>query len=550
MFTVLKSSTADLIASSAESLSVPMILLAATVARQQKKWDLAENLAVTLVRKTKGHRDFYELCSLLTLGGLKVNIHQECSEEAEAMIRKSIEIANHLPVRPQIEMLKVEAYTMLTKMLANTDRSEEAIEPAKSLERIVGKNREKCPSLVWDYSLNHTRRGFAYRVEWLHTTAVWLEKAGEYTTAADFTAQAIDIFNESGSEPNSDIIDLYNTQLLALYRGGNYEKLLTTCDKHLQIFRKFGSGALDIHTGWKIQTLRSVAYASKGDIREAEKCSCEAADEVHRLGVKKVQPQYELWLIDMMKDLAHIGQYDRSLTMCRELLKIKQCVSTKKKNPEQDTMFIKLQPLVCKLENAGLIDHDYQQFLRCYSFFFLLEDQQDTSQEADWWESQASMAHEDVPLFEQKASLLALKHVETFLRHDSDLNRAISGYKSLTKTQFEQGDLEAAILVSYDAASRLLADFTLDPSTSYIEISEISLSGGDVLKSKSWLVLAYETQRESTSDARQVFGIEVYFASLYAYMVEAYEEQIESADMRESFIEQACEHLSRAIEED
>lgn len=550
MFKLLKSSTADLIASSAESLPTPVILLAASAARQQKKWPLAERLAIVSMVKTSGHRDFYEFCSLLSLAAVKINVSEDYGEETERLVEKSIEIANCLPVRPQTEFYKVEAYNMQMIVRARTGRSEQAVESAKSLEKIVGKEREKCRSLVWDYSLGHTQRGFAYRVEWLDLAAFWLADAGEYAAAADLAGQGIDIFNESGAEPTTGIVDLYNTRMTALYHSKGFDELLSTCDKHLQVFESVGSKAADIHTRWKVQSFRSSAYAATGDEEEAIRCCFEATDEVKRLGVRKVQPVYEPWLVEMAKELAHFGQYDRSMALCRELLEVKEVTLTME-NLDRDTILGVIRPLVSKLENVGLMEPGYDEFLHCYSLLYLIEGSEGSegSDEADWWEAQATSSPGIIPMFKDRTALLTLKFVETCLRHSDDLDRAFAGYKTLGQIYFNEGDLEATSLVSSDAASRLLSDSSLDSSSSYMKVGEIWLSGGDVAKSKSWIDLAYETGTQ-TSTLDWVFANEVWFADMLGYFIDTYADQLESADKRESFIEQGWVHLLRAIEED
>ncbi|RGP79919.1 serine threonine- kinase pkn1 [Fusarium longipes] len=548
LFTVLKNSTGNLIASTTEPLSIPMILLATTVARQQKKWPLAERLAVTLVRKTSGHRNFYELCGLLSLASIKIHINEDYSKDVENMVQNATEIANRLPDRPHIEILKVEAYTLLIKVLACTDRPEQAIECAQLLERAIGKNREKCRSLVWDYSLGHTKRGFAWRVDMLHTAASWLQSAGAYAAAADFTSQAIDIFNMSGAEPNSELLNLYNTQMMALYDSRNFTKLLSTGDKHLEVFQKCGPKASNIHTRWTLRSVQSDAFAAMGDEGEATRCCCEAADEVHRLGVNLVQQGYEPWLVDLAKDLAHFGQYDKSVSLCHELLKAKQLSSRRGAKLDRDTMLDKLQPLVSKLTALSLVGPDYTRFLRCYSLLYLIHDLDDDEDESDWLYSEALKPNENVPRYKDNSPLLLLLYIETCLHDDIDSLRASLGYEALAQFYFDQECLEAASIVAHDAASRLLSNFSLDDITTYREISTIFLISGDVFKSKAWLALSYEKQRDSASTITEIFKIELDYASRNFFMTTAWGKQIEYGNVRDSFIERAWDHLMRAIE--
>ncbi|KAJ4009918.1 hypothetical protein NW752_009092 [Fusarium irregulare] len=546
MFTLLESSTADLVASSATFLPPPLILVAAKAAAQQKKWPLAERLSALAMAKTSGHRDFYELCSLLSLASAKMYRSEDYGEETERLVDKSIEIANCLPVRPQTEFFKVEAYTMQVAIRARTGRPEQAVESAKSLEKIVGKEREKCRSLVWDYSLGHTRGGFAYRWKWLKKTASLLESAGEYAAAAVFAGQGIDVYIESGAEPTTDIVDLYNTRISALYQIGGFNELLSTCDKHIQVFESVGSKADDIHTRWKVQSFRSSAYAAIGDEGEAMRYCLEATDEVNRLGVSKVQPLYEPWLAEMAKDLAHFDQYDRSMALCRELLEVKEVILTTG-NRDQDTILGVIRPLVSKLESIGLIRPGYDEFLRCYSLLYLIEGSLGMD-ETNWWKTQATLSTEIIPVFKDRTALLTLKFIETCLRRNDDLDRAFEGYAMLGQICFNEGDLEATSLVSSDAASRLLSGSSLDLFSSYMELGEIWLSGGHVAKSESWIDLAYENETQ-TSPSDWVFANEVWYASRLGYLVDTYRDQLESADKRESFIEQAWAHLLRAIEE-
>ncbi|KAM0430362.1 hypothetical protein ACHAQK_010693, partial [Fusarium lateritium] len=209
----------------------PMMFVAMFVSLLQQRFDLTERLAVSLARRTTGRGDFYELCSLSALAGIKVNLHEEYSQEAEGLIRESIAIANGLPSRPQIEFLKATIYNILIRILINTGRSEEAAEYLQVLERLVGKNCEKSQSFVWEYTLSRTGGGFGYRLWWLHKLATSFNSAGEYATAADLIAQAIDVFQESGSKPDSDLIDFYSLQFLALCRTAQFDTVLSICDQ-------------------------------------------------------------------------------------------------------------------------------------------------------------------------------------------------------------------------------------------------------------------------------------------------------------------------------
>ncbi|RBR18159.1 uncharacterized protein FIESC28_06225 [Fusarium coffeatum] len=549
MFKSLESSTVALVASSAKPLSPPLILMAARVAAKQNRWPLAERLAAVSMAKTLGHRDFYEFCSLLNLAAIKMHGFEDYGEETERLVDKLIEIANCLLVRPQTEFLKVEAYNLQIQIRARTDRPEQAVESAKSLEKIVGKQREKCRSLVWDYSLGHTRGGFAYRVNWLRKTAFWLENAGEHAAAAVIAGQGIDVFNESGAEPTTAILHLYNIRLNALHLSGGFNELISTCDKYIEVFESVGSKANDIHIHirWRVQAFRSSAFAAIGDEEESIRYCIEATDEVKRLGIQKVQAVYELSLVSMAKGLAHFCQYDRSMALSRELLEVKEVTVTMKSLDQHTTLGV-IRPLVSKLENVGLMKPGYDEFLHCYSLIYLIDDSEGLD-EADWWETQAIFSTETIPMFKDRTTLLTLKYIETCLRCSNNLDRACEGYAMLGQIYFNEGDLEATNLVSSDATSRLLSGSSLRSFSSYMKVGEIWLSGGDVAKSKSWIDLAYETKpQKSSSD--WAFANELWFASMLGYFIDTYGDQLESVDKRESFIEQSWVHLLRAIEED
>ncbi|KAM0259481.1 hypothetical protein ACHAPA_010758 [Fusarium lateritium] len=497
-----------------------------------QRFDLTERLAVSLARRTTGRGDFYELCSLSALAGIKVNLHEEYSQEAEGLIRKSIAIANGLPSRPQIEFLKATIYNILISILINTGRSEEASEYLQVLERLVGKNREKSQSFVWEYTLSRTGGGFGYRLWWLHKLATSFNSAGEYATAADLIAQAIDVFQESGSKPDSDLIDFYSLQFLALFRTAQFDTVLSICDQPMQILDDLGSGAQDVHARWKFQYLRALSHAEVGNMREAERSYCEAADEVYRLGIERLLPKYHGWLVDMAQTLAYLGHYSRSMTMCRDLVEINQAVPITEVDAEEDRMFVKLRPLFAKLERAGFIDPDYAQFLGCFSILILMSDSARTSGEADWWKLQTSSVLLNIPAFKEKAPLFALKRLEACLQHDSELGHVVSAYEALAGIYFKQGNSEAVDLVSSDATLRLLSNFSSDTARVATDLCNICMSGSQFSKCNSWLSLAYNSTLNSTlsysHEAFWTFHIETHYASTYAVVVETFEEKFQT----------------------
>ncbi|KAM0467607.1 hypothetical protein ACHAP7_011733, partial [Fusarium lateritium] len=552
MFVGLRNSGVSLLASSVESLSVPMMFVAMFVSLLQQRFDLTERLAVSLARRTTGRGDFYELCSLSALAGIKVNLHEEYSQEAEGLIRKSIAIANGLPSRPQIEFLKATIYNILISILINTGRSEEASEYLQVLERLVGKNREKSQSFVWEYTLSRTGGGFGYRLWWLHKLATSFNSAGEYATAADLIAQAIDVFQESGSKPDSDLIDFYSLQFLALFRTAQFDTVLSICDQPMQILDDLGSGAQDVHARWKFQYLRALSHVEVGNMREAERSYCEAADEVYRLGIERLLPKYHGWLVDMAQTLAYLGHYSRSMTMCRDLVEINQAVPITEVDAEEDRMFVKLRPLFAKLERAGFIDPDYAQFLGCFSILILMSDSARTSGEADWWKLQTSSVLLNIPAFKEKAPLFALKRLEACLQHDSELGHVVPAYEALAGIYFKQGNSEAVDLVSSDATLRLLSNFSSDTARVATDLCNICMSGSQFSKCNSWLSLAYNSTLNSTlsysHEAFWTFHIETHYASTYAVVVETFEEKFQMG-VRDIFIEKTREHLARGIEQ-
>ncbi|KAF5013054.1 hypothetical protein FDECE_881 [Fusarium decemcellulare] len=548
LFMKFKKATTDLLASSAESLSIPMLLLAVIVARREEELPLAEKLAAMSVRKTRGKGDICELCSLLLLVIVGSENDTHDLAEIEDMIRRSVQIANRLPVQPHVQYLKMTANHLLALVLIDQGKMEETRAVISSVEKLVGKNREKCSSHLWEYGLCHTRRGTAHRMRALRMIAEVFLEMGNNSEAVDLTTQAMAVFEESGSKPNFECRASFVTRRDALYSAKDFDQCLAS-SRHLlgflEGFVRSDSQPEDTHIRRETQRVLAKCLAAQDDMSEAEKCYLKAADEADLLKSDKSQAMYVEELSWLVEDLILLGQYERAQSIARKILDITGITYS---DDKKDSGFHNIGPLVCKLREVGSIDSDYKEFLQCYSLLMASDEPKDTEVEADWWEDHTlDTMKESVPSFSKKVILPCLKSIDTCLRLVHGLQRAFWWYRYLAHFFFRQGDIQAAELITSEASSRIFADPCFSSSCVFLLASDICFYTEKFSPRKTLLHSAYEKDLSENFDAHSHFSTEMCYAVKYVGDLEDSGEDLAREGMRLQFVEQACDHLARAI---
>ncbi|KLP16969.1 uncharacterized protein LW94_11131 [Fusarium fujikuroi] len=544
IFATFRSTGTDLLAASAESMPVPMLLLAGRVARQQGNPLLAEKIAIISVKKTNGKGGIFELCSLLLLVAVRFYSNQDTSEVTVEMVRKSVLIADRLPTLPHIQMLKVEALQILILILLQHERKVEADEFIRMYEDLIGRYRKESSSRVWEYGLCHTRIGTASRTDALEYMARKLLYTGNYTVSADFSAQAVGILADSGSKPTSKDLSLLAINRDSLYKAGKLDECISSCQQLLDHSTKLSSEPIATDARWQTQILVARCLAMAVDTAEADMWFRKATDEIALLGPDQRHQKRQSWFLFMMEDVALMGQYRLAQSMARELLEIKRVPPS---DDEEDLGFGPLESLVSKLKDINSIDPSYLEFLRCHSLLITAQGVRDMAGRVDWFGRRLCSIYDDLESFSKRLPLLKLKYIDTCLRLDDGLFNAIGGYIMLGRFFFNQGNTEAADIVSSDAASRIFSDMSSDdPSWTFRLASQVYLFAGKFAKCIPLLCQAYEESLNVNGDAVFSFEMEMVYAFTYILGLEEFEEDLEKVDLRLSFLEKSCEHVAKA----
>ncbi|KAF5586169.1 tetratricopeptide-like helical [Fusarium pseudocircinatum] len=522
IFATFRSTATDLLAASAESMPVPLLLLASRAAKVQGNWLLAEKIDVISVRKTRGKGDFLEMCNLLSLGSARYYVNKDISETTEEMVRESVRIANRLPDQLHVQMLKMEALRIMILMLLQQRRKGDADEFIHMYEDLIGRHRKKTSNRVWEYSLCHTRFGTTYRVHNLCYTARKLFAKKSFTLSADFAAQGIAILANSQLKASEQDLGLFITHRSALFKAGELNQCISSCQQLLSFSAKLASGPFVTNARWITQLLGARCHANQGDVIEADKWFCEAVDEIDRMGPDKRHPNGQTWYRFMVEDLALLGQYKFCQWITRRILKTKGISYS---DDQEDLGFGFLEPLALKLKDIQSIDSNYTEFLRCYSLSIAERKLLGRAEKADWLKGELRLINNNIQSFSKRIPLLQLKYIDTCLGQDNGLLNALEGYKSLGRYFFLRGDTEAADLVSSDAESRIFSH--LSPKT---------------------LKLASDVYFYAGRFSRcYTFEMEMFYASTCIRKLEGFEEYLEKADLRLLFLGKACEHLSNAL---
>ena len=305
--------TTNLLASFAESLSIPMILLATLIAHALHDIPLSRRLARVLVRRAKGRGDFFELCSSLEFVNIEFN-HADCElDEIENLSREAVRIATSLPVQPHIQLLKIIAYYWLLIILIKQDKIEEAREMTRFYEKLLGENREKCSSHLWEYGICRTRGGTDFRTQRLRWVAQDYSQLNYFEDAENLFAQAMAVLEGSKFKANSECLALNKHRCFMLFNAGRFDQCVISSQKLLRCLETIDETSLrptDIHLRWQTQEILASCLAIQGDMREAEKWWCMAADEVKLLWPDKIRLKDEHYLKVLAERLTYIDQHD------------------------------------------------------------------------------------------------------------------------------------------------------------------------------------------------------------------------------------------------
>ncbi|SCV34360.1 uncharacterized protein FFB14_04839 [Fusarium fujikuroi] len=544
VLTTFRTTCTDLLASSLESMPVPMLLLAGKVATKQRNRLLAEKIGVISVKKTTGKADIFELCSLMLLGSVRYYSNKDISDENEVLVRESVRIANCLPTQPHVQMLKVEALQILILMLLQKERKQDADEFIRMFEDLIGRHRKKSSSPVWEYGLRHTRLGTVQRTDNFGRMAERLLFTGNYTVSADFAAQAIEILTDSKSEPEDRDLRLLGIHRDALYGTGNFDECISSCQQLLDFSNKLASGPMVTNSRWQTQILLARCLAEQGNMAEANTWLSKADDEIELLGPDEHRERSQSWMMFTLDDLALMGRYRLCQSMVLELLEAKQ---TPHSNAGEDLEFGPLHSLVSNLKSIGCIDPCYPEFLRCHSLLMMAKGVRDMVGKVDWFGERLWSIYDDLDCFNKRIPVLKLKYIDTCLHFEDGLSNAIEGYITLGRFFFKQGNIEAADLVSSDAASHIFSDISSDdPSWTFRVASQVYLYAGKFSKCIPLLCQAYEESLNANGDAVFSFEMEMVYALTYILGLEDLEEDLEKIDLRLSFLEKSCEHLAKA----
>ncbi|KAF4947046.1 hypothetical protein FGADI_10676 [Fusarium gaditjirri] len=530
----------DLLASSVESLPVPMLLLAANVGRQQENSPLPGRLAAIAVRKTRGKGDIFELCSLLSLAAVRYFDNGDTSEATEEMVRESVRIANRFPNRLFVQWWKLRALQILVLMLLGQDRIAEADDFVRMYQDLAGMDQSKSSSRLWD------RIGIAHRIDSLEYTTRKVFDQKHYSVSADIAAQGIAILANSSTKPADEYMSLFIIHRSALYQAGEVNECISSCQQLLDFSKKVKSTPFIINVRWITQLLRARCHALKGDLTEADKWFVEAAAEMQLQGADELHLKGQVWHCFMLEELVLLGQYKSCQSMNREVLEVKGISYS---DEYEDLGFGPLELLVSKLDGIGSIDSNYMEFLRCHSLLMAEEGLHGSAEKAKWWEKRLSLMYDNVQSFRKRIPLFKLKYIDTYLRQDGGLSNAIIGYRRLGRFFFEHGDTKAADFVSSDAESCIFSELSshVDPSMAFRLTSDVYRDAGKFSKCKSLLCQAYQMSLQVDGDEVYAFEVETVYASTYLKGVERFEDDLEKIGLRLPFLEKSCEHLSKAL---
>lgn len=549
-----RETAADLMALSMDSLPTPLIFLGEALAVYRGDFNTAQRLAIISRRKSKGKGNLFEAASLLDIA--RGIYHQDDSNwvDTEDILWQALAILDQLPPQPQNQFYKIRALSDLTKSSIYQGK-EVAKETASRLRDLIGRERKKTSSRMWEYFFCNTAPGIDFRITCLYAVALSYLDRGSYADAASWAGDAVAV--GEGSK-HKLCLDSLLVQRDAFYFLDDTQKCVAVSLKILDFLepsvrdQKHQKSDRDIQRG--VQLYIEISLAIQGDLEEARFWYCKAADCAGSLPTDEQHPLYTEDiddLPDLATDLALVGEYKRSELTCLKFLQIRKYFHDDRKTPDFQT----IGPLVDKLGRLGSIELDYQRLLHCFSLLkphmWPLRAKKDTidlDMETEWWGRCArSLENHVVPHFRQNWTLFCLKQIDTYLSQDDGWGKAFHLYEELGKHFSEVGDVTAAKVVLSDATCRYLADLSSIFSTGLILASMGFLYQQRFPQRRILLLSAHEAWKNLPHHhPLNVFSGEVYFASTFTKDAEFLGKSSAASDLQASFVQQACKHLTRA----
>jgi hypothetical protein len=540
----------DLLSFSLDSLPVPMLLLMQGKAFTAGEYHSAVSLAAIAVKKTANKGNQWESLSLLELGASMYYIGPEKDEEAIELLRRAIQMTDRLHPRlrsqPQIYMEMSHAYTHLVCLLIRQIKLDEAKTMLRVLESIVGKDRDESESRLWE-SFCRTQGGVAVRMKDLRKVADQYYSTNNFADAAGVMAEAMAVWENSGSKPNIEVRTSLETQRNALFSANEPSQCLVVSRRLLDFLKSDTEGKQpeknDIHLRRQTCALAASSSAALGNMNEAITWYCQSSDDARLLDVSKESHDC-LWdLYELAIDLALIGEYDRSSAVCLKVLEMHKISYEDRENAKEG--FRNLEALVAKLQQVELVGSGYKEFLHCFSLLKAKEELTDLTAEVDWWIKIATLIEvHHVTSFRGQKVLPYLKAIDTSLCASSELKQAVSLYRTLAEYSVEVGNRPAAELLWADATAQCFAK----PIQGFVEglilLSDAALHNRRFRQRKLLIGTAYAN---CACDCYDDWDEESYFAGEHVDDVEHLARIADVSDeMRLFYLETACAHVARA----
>ncbi|KAJ5470367.1 Tetratricopeptide-like helical [Penicillium desertorum] len=540
----------DLLSFSLDSLPVPMLLLMQGKAFTAGEYHSAVRLAAIAVKKTANKGNQWESLSLLELGASMYYIGPEKDEEAIELLRRAIQMTDRLHPRlrsqPQIYMEKSHAYTHLVCLLIRQNKLDEAKTMLRVLESIVGKDRDESESRLWE-SFCRTQGGVAVRMKDLRKVADQYYSTNNFADAAGVMAEAMAVWENSGSKSNIEVRTSLETQRNALFSANEPSQCLVVSRRLLDFLKSDTEGKQpeknDIHLRRQTCALAASSSAALGNMNEAITWYCQSSDDARLLDVSKESHDC-LWdLYELAIDLALIGEYDRSSAVCLKVLEMHKISYEDRENAKEG--FRNLEALVTKLQQVELVGSGYKEFLDCFSLLKAKEELTYLTAEVDWWIKIATLIEvHHVTSFRGQKVLPYLKAIDTSLCASSELKQAVSLYRALAEYSVEVGNRPAAELLWADATAQCFAK----PIQGFVEglilLSDAALHNRRFRQRKLLIGTAYAN---CACDCYDDWDEESYFAGEHVDDVEHLARIADVSDeMRLFYLETACAHVARA----
>jgi hypothetical protein len=190
-----------------------------------------------------------------------------------------------------------------------------------------------------------------------------------FADAAGVMAEAMAVWENSGSKPNIEVRTSLETQRNALFSANEPSQCLVVSRRLLDFLKSETEGKQpeknDIHLRRQTCALAASSSAALGNMNEAITWYCQSSDDARLLDVSKESHDC-LWdLYELAIDLALIGEYDRSSAVCLKVLEMHKISYEDRENAKEG--FRNLEALVTKLQQVELVGSGYKEFLHCFS---------------------------------------------------------------------------------------------------------------------------------------------------------------------------------------